>query len=202
MKNMVQDLRQIPCSQYYTTNKKYNDLLYGILQEQSYRFNGIRYVDKPNFKSLGEKMAKSNGKKAMTRQTASKYFKELIDLGLLTEDNKRYILTQLDEKARYLIPIETLRVINNGLSRYAVSIYIYLWQIYYAKKEQFTIDISTVKKYIGIASSTTSNNNVVTDILYILQRIGLVKWHYFNETKACTKVYIDVVRLQLIRKDD
>lgn len=38
-------------------------------------------------------MAKSNGKKAMTRQTASKYFKELIDLGLLTEDNKRYILT-------------------------------------------------------------------------------------------------------------
>ena len=104
---MVQDLRQIPCSQYYTTNKKYNDLLYGILQEQSYRFNGIRYVDKPNFKNLGEKMAKSNGKKAMTRQTASKYFKELIDLGLLTEDNKRYILTQLDEKARYLIPHET-----------------------------------------------------------------------------------------------
>ena len=69
--------RQVPSVEKYTADKKYCDLLYGILQELSYseKINDvtIRYVDKSAFTyvSLGERLG-------IDRRTVSPKFKNLI----------------------------------------------------------------------------------------------------------------------------
>ena len=83
--------RQVPSIEKYTADKKYCDLLYGILQEMSYSetIGGvtIRYVNKNDFtfQSLGDKIG-------LKRVTASTKFKNLIGLGLIEEvpNEKRY----------------------------------------------------------------------------------------------------------------
>ena len=69
--------RQIPDVEKYTADKKYCDLLYGVLQEISYYEKigdiGVRYVDKSSFsfESLGDRIG-------LKRATTSTKFKNLI----------------------------------------------------------------------------------------------------------------------------
>jgi hypothetical protein len=37
--------------------------------------------------------------------------------------------------------------------------------------------LEEVKKHIGICATTRSNNNIITDILFVLQKIGLIEYH-------------------------
>jgi hypothetical protein len=63
----------------------------------------------------------------------------------------------------------------NVLQKNSVSIYIYLYNRYYANKQQpFVATIKQIKDYIGIASTTTSNNLIVDDTIDILRRLGLL----------------------------
>jgi hypothetical protein len=173
--------RQVPSIEQYTADKQFNDLLYGYIQEKSYIevIGGVtyRYIDKMNTSELADLLG-------ATRQTASKRFKHLIELGLLEEDTgvkskKRYRVNTLDSHVASLIPFETLRKINIALSRYAISIYVYLMNRYIANGEQpFYPTMKQMKMFIGIADSTTSNNYIITDVLQILSLIGLVDWGY------------------------
>ena len=54
----------------------------------------------------------------LSRQVVSTKFKNLVKIGLveLIEEEKRYKLSYLDASVAMLIPIETLRKINNALS--------------------------------------------------------------------------------------
>lgn len=169
--------RQIPKAKVYTADKKYSDLLYGVLQELSLceetDDGKIRYVLKKDvkFTELGERIG-------LTRQTVSTRFKRLIELGLIEEDieNKRYILNVLDRKVASLIPFDTLRKLNNTLSHNCISVFVYLLNMYMAKEERsFKVTLSELKSFIGIAVTTSSNNEVITDILEVLELLGLVK---------------------------
>ena len=177
--------RQVPSVKQYTADKKYHDLLYGVLQEMSYIDGDMsRYVDKQNinYSSLGERIG-------VTRQTASSKFKNLVSIGLITyiEKDKRYRLNFLDAKVCSLVPFETLRAINNSLSENAISIYVYLLKRYIANNEQkYVVTMQQMKNFIGVSDSTTSNNYIINDILNILKLIGLIdvelkmendKWH-------------------------
>ena len=69
--------RQMPSIEKYTADKKYNDILYGTLQEMSYAevIDGVtaRYVNKGDvaFATLGNKIG-------LSRQVTSTKFKNLI----------------------------------------------------------------------------------------------------------------------------
>ena len=97
--------RQIPSIEAYTADKKYCDLLYGILQEMSYMEkigdDSIRYVNKSDitFEKLGDRIG-------LKRAATSTKFKNLITLGLIEfiEDEKRYKLNYLDKSVSSLIP--------------------------------------------------------------------------------------------------
>ena len=68
--------RQIPSNELYTADKKYNDLLYGTLQEMSYIGDeNIRYVNKSDISYV--KLAQ---KLNLTRQTVSTRFKHLLEI--------------------------------------------------------------------------------------------------------------------------
>lgn len=184
--------RQVPSIEKYTADKKYSDLMYGVLQEMSYleKIGDIsnRYVNKSDFtfETLGDRVG-------LKRATASTKFKNLISLGLIEyiEEEKRYKLNYLDKTVSSLIPYETLRKLNNSLNHNSISLFVYLLKRYIANNEQeYPVTMAQMKKFIGIATNTTSNNEVITDILDILHLLGLVDWEYRQIEKDKTNIFI------------
>lgn len=184
--------RQVPSIEKYTADKKYCDLLYWVLQEMSYSetIGGVttRYVNKSDFsyESLGDRIG-------LKRATTSTKFKNLIALGLISEipSEKRYRLDYLDKSVASLIPYETLRKLNNSLNHNAISLFVYLLKRYIANNEQeYVVTMAQMKNFIGIASTTTSNNEVITDILEVLKLLGLVDYEYRQVEKDKTNLFI------------
>ena len=172
------DSRQIPKVKTYTANKKYNDLLYGVLQEMSGCSDEeglkIRYVMEKDvsYSELGIRLG-------LTRQTVSTKFKNLISLGLIVKDEerKRYILKRLDQADGSLIPLKTLKVLNNTLSHNSISTFVYLLNRFIAAGETpYVVTLKQVKEFIGIAASTSSNDDIVTDIFQVLKLVGLIDY--------------------------
>lgn len=172
------DTRQIPKIEKICADKKYHDILYSFLQENS-QWDGVqghpRYVDKAliNFSQLGRILN-------ISRQTASTKFQNLIKLKLISEvpdDRGRYYLSILPTEVAGLIPEPTLKLITDTLSEHSISTYLYLLMRFIANNEQpFIFTLTDVKKHIGICSTTRSNDEVVTNILFILQKIGLIRY--------------------------
>lgn len=166
--------RQIPKTKEICSNKKYNDILYAYLQCVSEKRNdGCRIVDKKeiNFTKLGKVFN-------LSRQTVSTKFKNLKDLGLIKElDNNTYEVITLEKELASLIPYDTLKLITDTLNENSISTYVYLLNCYYANNcKAFTFTLEQVKKHIGICSSTRSNDDIITNILYVLEKIGLIKY--------------------------
>ena len=188
--------RQVPSIEKYTADKKYCDLLYGVLQEMSYSEKIgdelIRYVNKKDitFEKLGEKIG-------LKRATTSTKFKNLIELGLIEEvpAEKRYKLNYLDKSISSLIPYETLRKLNNSLNMNSISLFVYLLKRYIANGEQeYPVTMTQMKTFIGIATRTTSNNEIITDILQVLSLLGLVDYELRRVEEDKTIYYITGMR--------
>lgn len=184
--------RQVPSVEVYTADKKYCDLLYGVLQEMSYLEKiddtANRYVNKSDFtfESLGDRIG-------LKRAAASTKFKNLIGLGLIEyiEEEKRYKLNYLDKSVSSLIPYETLRKLNNALSHNSISLFVYLLKRYIANNEkEYPVTMAQMKKFVGIATTTTSNNEVIIDILDVLSLLGLVTYENRQIEKDKTVIYI------------
>lgn len=188
--------RQIPNTKSVTANKDYFDYLYSILQEMSHlevTSDGrhIRYVDKKEATST--KLAELI--RVKSRQTAATRLKKLIDLHLIEDDevNGRYILTYLERSICTLVPQETLRKMNNALNRYSVSLFVYFMNRYLAAGEkEYIVTMTQMKEYIGIATSTSSNNQKIADIMEILAKLGLIKYEYRHQDGK-TLIYITKV---------
>lgn len=167
--------RQIPKVKEICANKKYFDVLYSYLQSIS-KFNekeNIRYFPKKdiNFSKLGEKFN-------MSRQTISSKFKNLQELGLICDlDSENYQLITLGKNIAALIPHETVKLLTDTLSQNAISTYVYLFDRYFACEYQpFQFTLDQIKAFIGISTKTRSNNDIITNILYVLEKIGLIRY--------------------------
>ena len=89
----------------------------------------------------------------------------------------RYYLSILPQEVAALIPEPTLKLLVDTLSEKSISTYIYLLLRYLANNEQkFILTLADVKKHLGICTTTRSNDEVVTNILFVLQKIGLIKY--------------------------
>ena len=174
MESVTKGYRQIPKASEICADKKYFDILYAYLQTIS-EFEGqgkSRTFSKKsiNFSALSEKLG-------LSRQTISTKFKNLEKMGLIQlRDDKTYELIVLEQNIAALIPYETVTLMVDALSERAISTYIYLFNRYYAngnKPYQFTYE--QIKKFIGISSTTRSNDDIISNILFALQKIGLIK---------------------------
>ena len=114
----------------------------------------------------------------LSRQTVSTKFKNLKELGLIQElDKSTYEIITLEKDLASLIPYETLKLITDTLNENSISTYVYLLNCYYANNcRALTFTLEQVKKHIGICSSTRSNDDIITNILYVLEKIGLIKY--------------------------
>ena len=181
--------RQMPSISNYTKEKDYCDLLYAWLQCNSEKENmtneARRRIHKSKIKWTGiEKdftRADVEGKeiKVMARKTIAKYFKHLEEKKLITycEEDEYYYLTRLDQHEANLIEYNTLNKLMNVFQKNSISIYIYLFNRYFANgKQPFVATMKQIKDFIGIASTTTSNNLIVSDTLDILKRLKLLDY--------------------------
>ena len=114
----------------------------------------------------------------LSRQTVSTKFKNLKELGLVEEINKDiFQLIELSADIAALVPYNTLKLITDTLNENSISTYVYLLNCYYSNNCQpFQFTLDQVKSYIGISTSTRSNNDIITNILYVLEKIGLIKY--------------------------
>lgn len=175
MLKIQSDSRQVPKAKDICASKKYYDILYAYLQCISVRDekSQIRYFSKKelNFSKLGEIFN-------LSRQTVSTKFKNLKELGLVVErDNETYKLVELSADLASLVPYKTLKLITDTLNENSISTYVYLLNCYYANGCQpFQFTLEQIKSYIGISTATRSNNDTVTNILYVLEKVGLIKY--------------------------
>ena len=184
--------RQMPSTSSVAREKDYCDLLYAWLQCNSERENMndvIRRIHKSKNKWVSiEKdftrtLSDGTVDKVMSRKTIAKYFKHLEDKGLieLNEENDYYYLTVLVSTEANLIEYNTLSKLMNVLQKNSISVYIYLFNRYYANgKSSFIATIKQIKDFIGIATTTTSNNIIIDDTLDILKRLGLLEYGLIN----------------------
>lgn len=165
--------RQIPKDKSICSNKKYLDILYAYLQEISIVIDKQNYVRKKdvNFSQIGTKLGYS-------RQTIATKFKNLKDLQLIQEEEgDYYLLIKLKSNIASLVPYPTLKLLVDTLNERSISVYVYLLNLYYANNCQPTqFTYSQIKKFVGITDTTRSNDEIISNILLVLQKIGLIKY--------------------------
>lgn len=176
--------RQMPSTNMIVREKDYCDLLYAWLQCNSERESVVsqsRRIDKKKVKwtaiekDFTRTLSDGTIEKVMSRKTIAKYFTHLLDQGLITEKDNYYYLTVLDASEANLIEYNTLAKLMNVLQKNSISIYIYLFNRYCANGySPFIATLKQIKDFIGIATSTTSNNIIVDDTIDILKRLGLL----------------------------
>ena len=196
-----QNSRQMPSTASVAREKDYCDLLYAWLQCNSERENMndiARRIHKSKVKwaaierDFTRTLSDGTADKVMSRKTIAKYFKYFEDKGLiqLNEADGFYYLTVLDPSEANLIEYNTLSKLMNVLQKNSISVYIYLFNRYYANgRSPFIATIKQIKDFIGIATTTTSNNIVIDDTLDILRRLGLLD--YGLTTGDDNKTYLE-----------
>ena len=136
------------------------------------REDDSRYILKKNVKYT--RLAEALG---LSRQTVSTRFKNLIQLGLIEEKVDTYELVKLDNNMAWLIQQELLQLMIDTLSQNTVSTYVYLFNRFYANENKpFQFTIEQIKNHIGISTTTRSNDEIVSNILFILQKLGIIKY--------------------------
>ena len=93
------------------------------------------------------------------------------------KNSDTYELVTLDNNVAWLIQSELLQLMIDSLSQNTVSTYVYLFNRFYAngnKPFQFTIE--QIKNHIGISTTTRSNDEIVSNILFVLQKLGVIKY--------------------------
>lgn len=188
----------MPSTSSVAREKDYCDLLYAWLQCKSERISPEsqgRRILKSEIKwtkiekDFTRKLADGTEEKVMGRKTIAKYFKHLEDKGFikLNEEDEYYYLTVLDSHEANLIEYNTLSKLMNVLQKNSLSIYIYLFNRYVANGYQpYIATIKQIKDFIGIATTTTSNNIIIDDTIDILKRLGLLdfKMTYGEDNKT------------------
>lgn len=190
--------RQMPSTTSIVREKDYCDLLYAWLQCNSERENintSRRRIEKKKVKwasierDFTRQLSDGSIEKAMSRKTIAKYFSYLTDEKLVIDENDDYYyLAVLDPQDGNLIEYNTLLKMMNVLQKNSINIYIYLFNRYYANNFQpFIATFRQIKDYIGIATTTTSNNAVIDDTIDILKRIGLLDYRLkvLEDNKTC-----------------
>lgn len=173
------DSRQIPKKKDLTSDKKYNDLVYGWLQAHS-EWDQVqghkRWLDKRvvNF----SKIADDTG---ICRQTVSTKVKNLISMGLLSLNNEtgRYELVILEKDAAMLIDRHTLDILVSAMNTYAITTYVYLYSRYYANSfKPFDFYMEQLKAMVNLSGDNRGTNEKFSNILIVLQKLGLLKYEY------------------------
>lgn len=181
--------RQIPKIKEICASKLYNDLVYSYLQTISNEEGKILKFNMNN-REIGEKIG-------LSRQTVATKIKNLEELELLKfiEETDEYELIILEPNIAALIPEDTLKLLIDTMNEKTISIYVYLFKRFYANKNNpYTVTYTQLKDWIGVSTKSTSNNHVISNILTVLKKIGLLD---YEMSEANNKVFCVIKNVKL-----
>ena len=172
-----QNSRQIPKTQQICSNKLYYDILYAYLQQISKKEGDMRYFYKKdiNFSKLAKELD-------VSRQTLSKRFKNFQNENIkLIEEIKgtdKFKINELKKEDAALIEFKLLKLLTDTLTENSISVYVYLLNRYYANNcESFIYKTNDIKRTTTNTLNSRNNNDLITNILYVMQKIGLNKYN-------------------------
>ena len=174
---MKHNSRQIPSDKSIVGNKQYYDLLFGYLQTESLydKDEKMPYLEKRqvNYTKLAAELK-------ISRQTASKYVKHLLDCDIMVYDEyrKRYWLPPIDRQLAVLLPVNTVRVICNTLHPRCLSILAYLLKTYVQhNNETCDINMEVIKDYVGLNPKNRGvNSEIIRDCMFVLKKLELIDY--------------------------
>lgn len=188
--------RMIPLTDEFMKEKKLYDKVWGYLQSISYLTKDnerIVYKTKDStstaiHKAIAVEVGKTpkgNPKYDISAKTVDNTLKLYKALGMIADGTakdkdgkevKVYKLSQSFERYK-LIPLDTLRILLNATNNNTIKVYVYLLDKYEYKqltKEKYTFTLKELCDAIGYTESR--GRETVKDILFILQKIGLVEY--------------------------
>lgn len=74
----------------------------------------------------------------------------------------------------------------SALNENSINIYVYLYNRFFAEPQGFDFTLDQIKRIIGISDKTRSNNYIVTDILEMLELLGLIDYE-IKELKSSSE---------------
>lgn len=156
----------------FLNDKKVDGELYAYFQILSFPEDNQTIVSKKDLPTKKE-MCGNLGFKSV--KTFNSHLKYLIEKGYIIEELEKYILPNVEDFYT-LIPLETLRVLNNTLQEQVIKVYIYLGQKH-KYKEHYEFTIKELATHIGIKLDNHSRAyQLLNDILTVLSSLGLVKF--------------------------
>lgn len=168
------DSRQVPKVKDIMADVKYCDILYCYFQNLS-EWDGVKGHPR-TFSKKDKNFSKISAELKISRQTVSKKFNNLLEIGLIRDTGKNFELVILDADIASLIPVETLKILVSALNENAISVYVYLLNRFIAAGEQeFLFTKSQLKAILGFSTNTRSNDYVIDGILTVLQKLELIK---------------------------
>lgn len=147
------------------------------------------FVKKSKMPVQGEFCRKLNIKSPKTFRS---HFNYLIEKGYIVDGGDKYILPEM-ENIYFLIPLNTIRYINDNCKEHVYKIYIYLGQRYkWAIEKGFTYEftLEELGEHIGLkVKNHTRGYEIVNNALLLLQNSGLIEYtSYFNSQSQKKKL--------------
>ena len=110
------------------------------------------------------------------------------------EQERIYILPQLDKFKAFLIPKKTLDYLIYTFNENTINIYIYLGNLYFKKNNQenpCSFTLTSLKDFCGNGIKSHNNNEPIKNILKTLELLGLIKYHVFTDNNLKTTYFLD-----------
>lgn len=146
----------------------------------SYPDEGVTYVRKKDLPSQAVICEKIGVKSPKTLRA---HLKELIDKGYVVEEEKRYMLPNMED-IYMLLPLDTLQFILDTITEPVIKVYIYLGQRYKYKPD-YVFTQEEIAQHLGLKlEGNASARRLIRNAMIALQNHGLISFEQFFDGKS------------------
>ena len=162
----------------FLNDKKVDGELYALLQ--SYSFPNSQKETIVNKKDLPTQTKLCEMLGIKSPKTYRAHLLYLIEQGYVEEREGLYYLPNVEE-IYFMIPLDTLKFLNDTLKEQVIKVYIYLGQRYKYKTD-YVFTIEEIATHIGIALGNHKRNyDIINNCLLCLKNNGLINYVEFYE---------------------
>lgn len=163
----------------FLNDKKIDGELYAFLQSYSYPNENKETIVNKKDLPIQVEICKMIGIKSRT--TLKTHLNYLIEKGYVVEEGDKYILPN-QEEIFFMIPLDTLKFLNDALKEQVVKIYLYLGQRWKYKQNDYIFTIEEIAQHIGIKlGNNLRNYDIINNALICLCNNGLIDYVEFYE---------------------
>lgn len=166
----------------FLNNKKIDGELYAYLQSLSYPNDKKETI--VSKKSMPTQAIICNALGIKSPKTYRSHLNYLIETGYVVDNGTEYYLPN-QEEIFFLIPLDTLKFLNDCLKEQVIKIYIYLGQRWKYKQNDYTFTLEEIAEHIGIKIGNHQRNyDIINNALICLYNNGLIDYvEYFENNK-------------------